>query len=260
MGALDRALNERPESFNRVGVDVAANVFLGDVVHGGVLVAVHRQPLVGIQFVGRYRGVPVHMLDDVLLKAGPLHVRHNAGDDIATTFHHAEHDDLAKRRPAPLAGALAADHDLVNLDVATDRRVAVNEGEVLADFMTHAPSRLVVHRKLALQFLGRNPVTGRGEQIHGVKPLLQRGVGLVKRGADHGVNMVPARASIGGHLGESFPKISFAAFWALVVLAVAGLEKMFQAGVIIRKELHKFGNRHGLGHGRVSLSAMNIVQ
>lgn len=81
--------------------------------------------------------------------------------------------------------------------------VAVYIGHVLSDLVPHAPGALVGHAKLSLEFLSRNAMPGRGEQVHRVEPLLEWSLGLFKRGARHWMKVMTAPlADVGRHLGQ----------------------------------------------------------
>src|SRR5262245_4958850 len=113
------------------------------------------------------------MLNDVRQNGSGTAVLDNTGDNVAATFGHAEHDALVVLSPL----VPATNEMLVDLDngragaVAADRRVAVNDVHVIADAIAHAPSRLVGDAKLALDFLGGDPVPRCAEQEHHVVPL-----------------------------------------------------------------------------------------
>ncbi len=123
---------------------------------------------------------------DMSLQGLALHVRNDARHYIAAALDYSEHHGLARRTTFPLAArALPADHRVVNLDMAVKRIVTVNLAHVLEDFVAHAPSALVGHAKLALEFFGRHAMARRGEQIHGIKPLLERRAGPLEGRSDH---------------------------------------------------------------------------
>ena len=72
----------------------------------------------------------------------------------------------------------------------------VDSGQV-ADLLPHAPSGLIRHTKLALQFLAADTVARRAEQIHRIEPRNERGACVVKDGVSSRRNLEPAfRAGI----------------------------------------------------------------
>ena len=248
VSALDRPLEDRPEAFNGVRVAVATNVFFSLMIDCFVVVSKLRKALVGIQFVSRYLGARLDKLDNVRLKAHALHVRHDASNHFTAAFNNTEHNRLAQSRATALAGAMTTNHRFVGFDMARQWRVTVHNGEVLADFMACAPRGFVVHRKLALQFLGGHAVARRGEQVHRIEPLLQRHVRPMEWRSSHRVNVLTALAGICGHLRELFVFSGLAAAGAFVIRAKASFEQMLKAGVVVGEHLHELGDWHRLGH------------
>ena len=136
-----------------------------------------------------------------------------------------------------------------SIDTGTAKRgVAVNLAHVLADFVANSPRRLVGHGKLALQFLGADTVACRGEQVHGVEPLLQRGTRLLKRRPGHGADLVSApRAFVNRTLFDAVELARLAALRAFRLIAVADGPKVVQTSVVGREAFEKL--KYGLrGH------------
>ena len=101
----------------------------------------------------------------------------------------------------------------------------------------------VGNAQLALQLLRRDTVASRGEQIHGVKPLLQRRMGLMKRRSDHRVDVVTAPgAGISLLLPDPSEFSMLAALRAINRFAVAKLHKVVRASVVIGELLEKLLN------------------
>ena len=234
---------------------LAALILANAVTDGAVLIASLAKVAVRHVFVGRDRRTFDHDIRDRDFQAIRRSVRHDLGEDLAMTLNDARDDSLVGVAVLARPGFHdAADHRFVSFDVARQGRVAVHQTEVLADFMAHAPSRFVVHGQLALQFLGRNAVPGRGKQVHGVEPFLQWNMGFLERRSHHRVNVVATLAGIGRHFRQLLELASLEAARAFVSLAEALFEQVLKAGVIVREKLHKFGDRHGLRHGAVSVS------
>jgi len=252
MCAANADFQAGPEAFRRVDVGFAAYPFFGRMTDRRVPVAMFRQRGIGRQFVAANPRAARDVFKDMRLKGLAANVLHDAGDHVAVSLDHAEHDRLAGSTATALAAlAATADHRFVNLDMARQSVVAVNLAHVFAQFVAHAPSRLVGHAKLALQFFGRNTVARRGEQVHGIEPLLQRRMRPLKGRSDHRVNMVAAcRTGIGGKLLKLGELALVSAFRALKNLAETKRHKMLKAGVVIGKRLEKFVDCRTLGHVR----------
>lgn len=240
MGSKDRALEMAPEALQAIRVVDAVYPLLGGVRDDTVLVASVCEVPVGRPFVAADRRAGADFLDDDALKCSAPRVWHNAGHYIAIPLQHTEDDRLASSPATTLARVLAANISLINFDVSRQIVVAINFAHVLADFVTDAPRGLVGHAKLALQFLRRDAVSGRGEQVHGVEPLLQRRPGILKRRSGHRVNVVAApRAGIGGKLRQPHETTFLAALRAFKCLAMARLHQMREAAIVIREALEK---------------------
>ena len=128
----------------------------------------------------------------------------------------------------------------VNFDVAGQRRLTINLTHMFADFFSHAKRCWIRNSQLTLQFLRRYAVPCRGEQIHGIEPLLQRCMGPIKHSPDHRINLKTApRAFIGGGTFNTMKFTSLPALRAFNSLAVAKLEKVVQTRIIIWKLFEK---------------------
>ena len=74
----------------------------------------------------------------------------------------------------------------------------------------------------------------RREQVHGVKPLLQRRVRAEERRADHRVNVLTARARVSGQFGQPLVEANVAAALTFILYAEARPEQMLKTRIIIR--------------------------
>lgn len=258
MRSANRPLDHRPEAFKAIGVRIAANIFLCGVINRAVNVPLLIKTFVRAVFIcadkRRLFDIRLNMREQSFMGR----VRHNLGHYIAVALQHPENDGLAERSASARAGADAADIGFVGFHVARERLVAVCLTHVKADQVRHAEGRGVAHAKLALQFLRGNAVTGRGEQVDGIKPFGQGRVTIGKNCALHWMNVVAAIACVGWVFGQ-LPKLAdLAAFRAAKVIAVAHLEQMRQARIVVRKLLEKVLNCQVLGH-IVSPYETNIV-
>lgn len=252
MRSFNRALQQRPEAFKAVGMVLTVHPFLFRVINRAMLVAEPCKLGVGLQFVRRNCGAPTHVRDNVRLKRRTTHILNDPRHHVTFAFQHPKHDRLAGSTPATLsARTLPADHRFVGLDMPRKLIVTIHKAEILANLMAHAPRRFVIHAKLALQFLRRNAVARRGEQVHRIEPLLQRRVRIIERGSNHRVNVLTALAGIGGHLRELAKLAYLMTARALEIVAIPQSEKVPQAGVVIREHPHKILDRQRLGHSRL---------
>ena len=253
MSAANAALDLRPEAFERIGVYDAIHPLLGGMIDAAMLISERLKRLVAHPFVGTNQAPFHHVLNDVRQQGFSARVLHHARDDVAAALYHAKHNGLLRSasRDAMLLPALTATADIgfIDFDVAGQSTVAVHLRHVFADFVTHAPRRLVGHAQLALQFLRRYAVARRGEKIHGVKPLLKRCMRPLERRSRHRMNVMAApRASVGGHFLEAGKRALFAAPRTFQRLAVPDFHKVLKAGVVVRETLEKVLNCECVSH------------
>src|ERR1700704_2706054 len=116
---------------------------------------------------------------------------HNARHDIAAALDHAKYDSLViLAKPV-----VAADECFVRLNRLSrtaQRRVTIDVAHIEPDHVTHAPSRLVGHAKLALHFLGGHAVPRLAKQEHDIEPIPQAGARLFERGASGRIDLIAA--------------------------------------------------------------------
>jgi hypothetical protein len=108
---------------------------------------------------------------------------------------------------------------LVNLNVARQRLVVLVGHKLDADLL-HDPVRgLVAHAQLALKLLRRDAAASAGHDVHGVKPKMERGRGLLEDRPFHRMHVETAGvAGVGrSRLG------AMEASWALALRAVGGM-------------------------------------
>jgi len=231
----------------------AANVLLGAVVDDSVPVAFASEMHVVASIVGHDpRANPDELADQRQNRLGNA-VGDDARNDLALSFDHAEYDLLVIKALL----VLAADEGFVDFDdagstsIAANRSVAVDIGHVFSDQPSHAPSGLVRHAHLPLDFLCRHAVTGGRKKEHGEEPLLQRRPRQRERCSDHRMNVVAAVAGVGRHLRQLVERVYLAALRARRLPTVPDLEEMFQAGIVIREPAEKSGDCQRLGHVRL---------
>lgn len=251
MSSADGALHQGPETFDALGMVLTVRPLLCAMIDGAVKITKPSQLRIGQQFIRRDLRAIFDVFDDMWLKRLTTDVRHNARNHIAIALDHSEHDRLAGSAAAALTAApLAANHHFIRFDVAAQLVVAVNLREILADFMAHTPSRLIGDAQLALQFLRRNAMARGREQIHRVKPFLERNARATEWRADHRMNVIAAVARICRHFGKLTKLPDFSTALTFDAFAVTLFEKMRQTGVIIWELGEELLNcdRHALLH------------
>lgn len=255
MGSLDAPLELAPKALNAVNMVDAVDILFLPVFHGPVLEAPFIEVPVSMEFVRGDGATLFDVVDHDGVKGVFLTVGDNLSHKVTVPLNHAKDNGLVGGSPASFAVPTAPDHGFVHFDMAREFIVAVNHGHILADFVRHAPSRFISHAKLALKFFGGNAVSGSGEQVHGIEPLLKRGMGILERGSRHGVNVVSAPlAFISGHFLD-FVKLAFLpAFKAGGFIAESFFHQMSQTGIVIWEKVEELLNTHGLFHCVTSMS------
>ena len=258
MRTPDRTLEHGPERFQRVHVNLAPSIFLAPVIDRLMVVPKSGQDAIRPPFVradGRTGG---HVLEDRRDEGLAAGVGDNLSEQFAAPLKDTENDSLvrATTRNAEFLATLdlAADVSLVGLYMAGQRRGAIQVPHVAADHVRHTEGGRIRNSELPLQFLGRNAVPRRGEQIHRIEPLLQRHVRPMEGGSNHWMDMVPAPlASIGRKLLEAGKMACFQALRALKDFAIPQFHKVVQASVVVWELTEKLLNCRGLRHGCLHL-------
>lgn len=250
--STDGVLKAAPEVFNRVRMNRAAHPYFTAMIDAVQFVAFAVHVVIRNPFVRMKRGALFHVRFDDRLDRGTARALDNLRHYIPVALQHPEHGSFLGATPR-LAGTLNAglstDVGFVGLRVARQPIVAIGRGYVLADLMAHAPSRLVRHAKLALEFLGRDAMPRSCEEVHGVKPLLERRMGRLKGRSDHRMNMMPTPgALVGGQLGNARKLAVLAALGTVQFQPEPEVYQAVEAGVIVGKPLEEVGNRELLGH------------
>lgn len=204
----DAALEMRPETFERVGMNIIAHKFVQLVRDERMLVSERAQvPLVDVPLVGvnlRPRSNVLHDRRNQVHRAGR---RDDLADQRTASLHDAENNGLARliAMTAHLRARLATAYvSLVNLYRAGHRRVvrALVAAHEFAKLLPDAIRALVGHAKLALKFFAGYAVARSGHEIHGVEPQAQGSAGMLEDRPGAGVGMATLFAGVGAASGD----------------------------------------------------------
>lgn len=136
--AIDAALQDGEVTFDSVGIDFTAHVFLGAVEHGAMLCEVPSDMGVDLMFVGNEAAVLVGMTRDERPEACRSDARNVKAADLPATLDQRHDRLLGRGRAIGAAFMVAPDVGLVGLDglpSATKRR-----GEDIAVFLHGFPN------------------------------------------------------------------------------------------------------------------------
>lgn len=205
------------------------------MVHRHVIIAFTADRQIRARFVGVDDAVQLDVLFDDGEQGRAALVRDNFRHHLAAAFREADNNRLVRHAAFGLID-LAADDRFVHFDMlgkAAKRAIAVHNRHIFADFVAHAPSRLVGHADLALNFLCRHAAAGRAELEHNKEPVAKAGARPVEGGASGRVNLMATPfARIGPALGHAVELCALAALFAIVPLAVANTHQVIEAAFL----------------------------
>src|SRR6266700_112774 len=179
VGAVKPALQEAPEIFHCVRVNVAVHVF-NSVVNDRVLV-VRFQPVIGFQFVAEDCGASFDVPSNPLLKFRLVSLTDYHRPHLAATLYHSHYDGLVL---APRSGdslcafvlvhvaRLAADESFVYFYFA-GQLAALFALKPKPDAMEHEPCGLLSHTKSTVNLPGTNPVLTVGDEPNRWHPFFE---------------------------------------------------------------------------------------
>jgi hypothetical protein len=247
VGGADASLQMLPKVFQSVDVRIVQNIFLRSMIHRLVCESFFVQSLIGAQFVRVNRRTLLNICFNNRMQSFLANIWDNFRHHLSVALQHSKNNRLVASVAASHSPCPSADIRFITLNLAGQRKFAVHFRHVLPDLMTNAKRAFVSHAKLTLQFFARNAMPRSGEQIHGIKPKLQRCPAVFKQCADCGMKMMAAMlARIGALRFDAMPLGFLFALRAGIILAETSFKNMIQAGFIIAKLREKFSDRHAV--------------
>ena len=242
---MNRPFELRPETFNRVGVNVALDVLPLPVLDGFVKVSDRSDLVVTVGFIGCDDGVRRNHSLNQRHQRDHLDVFDGAGFDPALALDSAKHGSLASSTTPTLSTANATDVGFVQFDdllaVQRIRRLSHKHPNLLVD----SPRTFVGNAKVSFEFLGSYPVLALANQENGVKPHGKRCWAFVKNRPLSRVSLEAASASIGSAVSNWMER-RLAALRAFQAFRITLLEDMSQASLVIGEVLFEVFN--GVSH------------
>lgn len=214
-GANNTALQNRPEAFNRVGVDRTNNGVLGvfalGVINDAVLVAIVKAVIGAIIVRAEQTNAIGHGFFDERFDRIAFNVFDDASNDIALALHSTDHDLFADAAPLivlaliPMAVLVfAADIGFVDFDNAAKFDFRLNQSG--ADFVAHSPSGLIAAEShVAHDLEGAHSLFAGQHQVSDFEPVTERFVSILEDGP--------------GNVGESIAGLRS----AVIALPVKGI-------------------------------------
>src|ERR1019366_5118526 len=191
VGSSDAALEQAPEVFESVGVNLAINVFLGMVNY--LVGVVLSQPVVRLERIGVESSASFDVLFDSCMESAFLPICDYYGTNLSATFQCAEHDGLVFSTSAsntPLAfvevhvASLAPDEGFVNLDFASEFATAVLILHDETDAVKHEPRRLLSNLHVLGNLVTADAVLAVSDEPSCCEPLVQRDCRIFHHSSD----------------------------------------------------------------------------
>jgi hypothetical protein len=240
-------LDETPESFDAVGVNIAANIDPIGMPYGlmsigerlAARIPQESHAVVAAQFIGIDHTTGSDVLLDDSSQGEAIHFRHDFRHNLTAALdngHDREFLFVAAHRTASASLADAAIVGFVYLNRwSLQLQIALREKR--ANLLEDAPCGFVGDASLALNLLSGDAAPSRPHQVHGVEPSLERSSGLLKDGPSKRINL--SAAMVAAICGAALDSVVLALHAALGALSNAArpalLHHVVKAGVVIRK-------------------------
>jgi len=259
IGAFDAALQEAPEVFNPVSVNIPLHVLTGMV--NDLMRVFPRQSVVAAMMVGVEHGPLLDMLPNGLLHFFRKRPFDDAGTDFPIPFQHS-HDDgfadfpelLLRFEGFPLlevhVSRKAPDIGFIRFDRAGEFLVEAPTVQRQANPVHHEPASFLCDTQAASDFIRRHAVLGVDDHPDCTEPLAERDGTILKDSPDLDAELLPAALAVPqaarGHKGH-LP--AFAA-WTGGPVRPAQLGHELDTDLLLSEVSDRFGE--GLGKGLFS--------
>jgi len=242
---MNRPFELRPETLNRVGMNVALDVLPLAVLNGFMEMPDRSNLVVAIGFVrGDDRVRRNHCLNE-RHQRNHLDVLNGAGLDLALPLDRTKHRRLASSATSTFATANAADVGFVQFDDFLSVQRIGGLFHKHTDLLVDSPRTLVGNAKVPLKFFGGDTVLTLANQENGVKPHSKWCRAFVKNRSFGRVSLEAASASIRSAAGDWMER-RLAALRALQAIGITLLEDMRQTSLVVGEVLFEVFN--GVSH------------
>jgi hypothetical protein len=251
MDTVNLPFQQRPETFDRVGVRVIPDVLTLSVVDDfmdilGIETAISG-PLVSDQQLRLVRD----MLANKALKGIAINAASGTSNNIAAALDSADDWRLSGTNTASslsLASLadmpvlrLAADECFVNLNDATERRVERFDLRGVAEPMEHEPRGLLRDTKIASELRAGDALLVTSDQPDSDEPLPQWQLGIFENSTDLDGETLPTVTALVSAIIREIVNFGAATVWAERTLRPTDRAEMPDAGLLVRERCGQFG-------------------
>jgi hypothetical protein len=201
-GTNHAALEEREETFRRVGASERAVRILAGILKRGMVYEVVTgeqlaRSLICCRLVSVHNRSLVHASNHRGLERAPSNIGNNLSANPALTLHQSNHGRLAHIHSFALA--FASDERLVNFNGAA---IAAEKFRERADIhrvtnaMRHKPRGLITNTKHPVKLVRAHALFGRRKEEQGHQPFANRNVGILDNGSNSHGELLAARPAL----------------------------------------------------------------
>ena len=242
---MNRPFELRPETLNRVGVNVALDVLPVAVVDGFVKMPDRSDLVVGVRFIGRNNRTRRHHSLNERHQSDLLDVFNRSGFNLTFPFDSTKHRRLASSTTTTFSTANTANVSFIQFDdllpVQWIRRLLHKHPNLFSD----SPRTFVCDAKMTLQFLRCHPIFALAHHENGVKPHSKWCRAFVENCPFGWISLVAASTSIRSAVSDWMER-RLSALRAFQPLWITLLENMSQASLVVREVLFEVFN--GVAH------------
>ncbi len=235
-------LDQRPEAFNAVSMDIATHILFVMVANSEMLVANPRHCVVGRELIGKEGSVPVNIMDCERNNGMSLNIVNHLSHNLAVPLGSAYNLRLALSATPTLATPHTTNIGLIYFNFSCKMLEIVVKK--CADLLEHSPCGFVGNASFSFNLLGRYATPCRSYQVDSLKPYSKRSAGLMEDGIGKRGYLMPASVAL-VNWSSVYPVMLgyFLAYWALNAIRVAMVLNPLKASLIIGEGFVKVFSR-----------------
>src|SRR5271157_1617091 len=244
INAAQSVLDERPETVNRIGMNIAYHIDLFAVIDApmGVFIPMKPEIIIDRELVCEHSALRQDVPFDNAHDGVSLNVLRGVGADATLALDNSDNGSLfsvSLTGPTAKSASPSADIGFINFDagaaLAAKRSIPVT-AQHGTNLLKHAPCGFVGHSSFPLNLLRGNSTTSRGHQIDRVEPCCERRRGLVEDGVSSRVNvMSTVIARIRRATLDAMMLCDRFTGFAIDALGIQVIAKPFKASRIVRE-------------------------